>query len=497
MRTGPSLAVLALLLGCSPTSKPAGTSSHADPPAPSVDPPRCRASERVLAPLLIGADETFRASLRSASGQGVVVVAYDCHGLRVIEGCRAPGSYTFAATSRVDGVARVTQDEAWNLPLSSEASALSEEQVLGVAAARLGFLSTTTDVVHRDELRGACASSTHFVRAMSLGVAATRRGVAGSGLAAEDVLGAVPECGDAGERCMPTQLHLQPIRTHRAPEAWSSVPPTAVSPCPDGTKWTGLVCAKGKGEPENDMSSLDRSCEEGVASACAELGSGDGGRPRLGRACWLGDAQACASYAEVALLGETPSGDGYEAWRRACEGGLGDRCWSWGMAAVQGATPFRELGAYDAWVRGCQRGSRESCHAAATLAMKEGKESEVLPLLTASCVGPEASWQGCMALGERWLAREGAEGSVLRATDIFERVCEMKVRAGCVRAARVSAERDRTFVLLGKACALGEVEACMEASALGPSGEGRKWLVEACERFRHSPACERLKGQGK
>jgi TPR repeat protein len=126
--------------------------------------------------------------------------------------------------------------------------------------------------------------------------------------------------------------------------------------------------------------------------------------------------------------------------------------------------------------------------------MKEGRESEVLPLLTASCVGPEASWQGCMALGEYFLAGEGVERSTLRAVELFERVCEMKVRAGCVRGARVAGDRDRTYSLLGKACALGELDACMQAAQLGGNpGEGRRWLVEACERFRHAPACERIK----
>ncbi|PKN49708.1 MAG: hypothetical protein CVU63_01375 [Deltaproteobacteria bacterium HGW-Deltaproteobacteria-20] len=505
MRTGPSLAVLAalLLLGCTPTSKPAGASSHADPPPHAVDPPGCRASERVLSPLLVGADEAFHASLQRASAQGVVVVAYGCDGLRVLEGCRAPGSYAFAATTRVDHAARVTQDETWNLPLSREAVALSGEQVLDVATARLGLLSTTTDAVHGDELRGDCASSTHFVRSVSLGVAATRRGAVGSAVSAENVLGAtVPEgCGEgADRRCAPTQLHLQPIAAHRAPADWSSVQPATVSPCPDGTAWTGLVCAKGQGEPSrgpeaNEVSSLDRSCEEGVASACAALGRGDGGRPRLGRACWLGDADACASYAEVALLGETPSGDGYEAWRRACEGGLAHRCWSWGMAAARGGAPYQELSAYEAWVRGCQRGSRESCHEAAALAKKEARAAEVLPLLTASCAQSDPSWQGCMALGEAFLTGDGVERSTLRAVDLFERVCAMKVRAGCVRAARVAGERDRTFLLLGKACTLGELDACMQAAELGGiSGEGRRWLVEACERFRHAPACERIKG---
>jgi hypothetical protein len=165
------------------------------------------------------------------------------------------------------------------------------------------------------------------------------------------------------------------------------------------------------------------------------------------------------------------------------------------MAAVRGGAPYQGLSAYEAWFRGCQRGSRESCHEAAALAKKEGRAAEVVPLLTASCAQSDPSWQGCMALGEMFLEGDGVERSTLRATDLFERVCAMKVRAGCVRAARVAGERNRTFSLLGKACALGELDACMQAAELGgPSGEGRRWLVEACERFRHAPACERIKG---
>mgnify|MGYP007070673428 FL=1 len=72
----------------------------------------------------------------------------------------------------------------------------------------------------------------------------------------------------------------------------------------------------------------------------------------------------------------------------------------------------------------------------------------------------------------------------------------MNVRAGCLRAAQTTGDAERSIQLLGRACQLGDLQACMQAATRShpTTAEGRRWLVEACDRFRHPPACEQLKG---
>jgi TPR repeat protein len=217
----------------------------------------------------------------------------------------------------------------------------------------------------------------------------------------------------------------------------------------------------------------------------------------LWRGCALGDAVACGASAEVLLEKSDPE-QGREAWRRACEGGLGTLCFSLGFHVQK--EPEEGFDAYTAWVRGCQRGNQASCYQAAMLSMKRGgNPEEEARLLEASCSGVEPLWQGCL----EWAARmEKGELSPLTAKDaaqLYERVCEMKIKQGCRQAARLAKARGQDAQAsewLGKSCTLGDLDACVEASELAEAFDKKKqkkWLEEGCQRFRHPPSCEKLK----
>ena len=457
--------------GCASAPKQTGPLRDALPNPPISD--SCITNVRFTAPLTFGADDSFYASLLSASARGVIAVKYDCRGLRIVDDCYATGSYAFAATTLAETAVHVTRDNVHNFPFLTDTDILRLEKSVEILVVRTGLLSTTIYALHRDELRGDCKSATHFVQAIGL-----------------------QNCADGtATQCIPVQIHVRPIADRRFPEAWAPVLSAGLSKCPRSMTWNGVLCEKGEADTScettgstpcnsacelgidsecerlsvaDDGHVLQQACSAGVAAACAVVAQATGEPELFQRSCQLGDAASCARYTDLALLGETHLGGGYEAWRRACEGGVTELCWSWGLAAASGRAEFVGLYAYDAWVRGCQRGHGDSCFEAAAMRRArasggEGHVEDVVDLLAASCAAPLVNWQGCLALGEDLLAQGGGERTSERALKVFERVCELKVRAGCVRAAAATLDRDRSRLLLGRACILGDVDACKQA----------------------------------
>lgn len=275
-------------------------------------------------------------------------------------------------------------------------------------------------------------------------------------------------------------------------------------------------------ETENDRL-LRTMCQKGVASACLRLARATKEMIWLDRACDLGDVVSCTVFTSMILSGNTRfDGDATRLWNhrspwlRACHGGLAEWCWSWAQFNPSEHPRGRRPNRFETLVRGCQRGHKDSCFEAAKLERlytsapndrddEEDQEQSdenaqwidhwtVANLLTASCADPNPNWDGCMALGEALLVGDGFEPSEDRAMAVFERVCSMKVRSGCSRAGRLAQDKDRAFSLLGKACSLGDLDACIRAADLGGmTGEGRRWLTEACERFGHAPACHAVR----
>ncbi|HNZ22399.1 MAG TPA: hypothetical protein PLJ27_03440 [Polyangiaceae bacterium] len=508
------------ILGVGNCLPAASSMSAPTPAAPSMDsgsttPSRSRFDDAILAPLLIGARDSLRASFRKNTGDSVMVVSYGGDGLRLLDACHVPGSYVFVPTSPRLGRERVTPSDAPNLPWFEGGSSLSAEQSMPISVVRSGVSSTSLQGVYRDELRGDCGSATHFVVRIDFGSAT---------MGEDEAPGppTVAACTDPAQNdCEPVQIQLRAIAAARPPEAWSERLPPPNDACPQGLRWTGLLCAKHGLESECTESNQDgcgRQCEQGDAHACARLSKPiddslldraceagvpsachrEGQKPdtaRLQRGCWLGSPRACALYADLSLLSESPAPDGMLAWRRACEGGMASWCWSWGLAATSGDERFLGLRAFDAWVLGCQRGHRASCYEAFKLLESQGKTAQGVAYAVASCADPDPNWQGCLALGE-WLVQQEQHDSTARGAEVFQRVCAMNVRAGCLRAAQTTGDAERSIQLLGRACQLGDLQACMQAATRShpTTAEGRRWLVEACDRFRHPPACEQLKG---
>ena len=262
-------------------------------------------------------------------------------------------------------------------------------------------------------------------------------------------------------------------------------------------------------------SRLKDACERGTGSACTWLARHDEREGRtdvvslLDRACALGHARGCAGRAAGMSDSTESMADpgGVRAWRRACEGGDGAHCWSLGLA-VEAETIEIEAPVcpFEPWVLGCRAGDPSSCFAASREASEDGTlRPTSAALLSAACPNdsrPEtpAHWDACLERAGMLERGEAGEADPDQAARLYERVCDMKIRAGCREAGRMARKRDedgsgeRAVALYGKACRLGDTGACMRAAELAGE-EGHAWHERACRWFRFQPACARLDGR--
>lgn len=521
--------LLVVLSGCTPAPITPRSSEH-----PSIAPSRtpqsaqsaCGDTGGPASPWVVDATVEQRRALNRARSRGSMVFAYDCRGLRLLEGCRAPGSYTFAAITPQPQALQLddTDSYAAKLPLTAPTAPLGIGESLRVEALTVGVWSSTTQATHVEELDGSCSGATHIARNVVVGAFTLHRGRTRDAPTAESSSplrpsaelthscqgspGASTGCDEA------VSLALQPILAERPPKAWASNETRAdTPPSHSGARADPSSCTR------ESMAACERGCQAGASEDCMEgavsyvrARDDEAGSRMYQRACWLGHAKACGEVASVLLEGARPEARamGHAAWRRACEGGLSSWCWALGMSLAGGQLEGLDgLSAYDAWELGCQHGSRESCYAAAQWRTEGGAgRLSVATLLRASCpepgpgpTAPDAHWNGCLALAGLLERGEGVESQPRRAAALFERVCDMKIRVGCREAARMAeggiggpVNRALAERMHGAACRLGDGEACMRAAALAASETGSgagAWYEEGCRRFKYAPACER------
>lgn len=478
-----------LVAGCGtthPRTGPAANPQSETTAVQSSEPPWCWDTSGPAAPFVVDDPEQQRSlSARVASGTPVVV-AYDCAGVRVLSTCRAPGSYAFAPVEprKIEG--RLGGRALRVANLASRGDSTRE-----VSVPVTGRYSATATTWHAEALRGECEAATHVAGAIWV---------------------------DEAE--VPVRLVLEPVLPARIPARWSrpvgEQGGSGTTACPAGFDLVGELCLdQTTASVEGETAVLERVCASGFERVCERLvqdpgfGRGDrwleaacgagqgaacvrlgedgkraGASALLQRGCDLGNARGCREYAKRQLRSAAATGSeaGYRSWRRACEGGSGSWCWSLGLALAEKPRPGLDGStAWEAWVLGCLSGSLESCWAASQV---EGQKPEPgidrLALLEASCPEPSTEsdvwghWNGCMDLAS-WLERgDGVAASPARAAEIYERVCDMKIREGCRQAARMAEEgsgsdRARAARLYGEGCRLGDTDACKRAAEL--SGE--------------------------
>jgi TPR repeat protein len=498
MRQVAFLAMATVLAGCTPAAqaiRPADrTASEA------VDPKgdwQCQAVSSHGEPLVVDLAAHERANLEEAMHDGVAVVSYDCHTLRLLQGCSVDGDYGFMPVSRKAEVVQLddASELRANLPAGVLAAQLSADVNTGssleIAMILVGKRRTTVRAVASEILRGgsACAGATHFIRgahvgafALGLSTKGTTRAAASVFLEAEGRSSKVGEYRDGQpETCTqvvdnqpsPTcsallRLELVGIGHPSTPVAstLSSSEPTAstASPCPAGLTIISGKCAR----PSEQKPHL---CEYRNLPDCTNQ-------------CARGDAGSCRNLAVMYYQGEGVAQDALRSIRyfeQACTAGEPDACADAGRQYKNGVAvakdPLRAAGLFQ---KGCDAGDPASCSLLGFM-YEDGTELKRSPTRAAALLGRACDGGiplTCATLGGMYLGRETASTR------------EAKPE-------RLPLDPKRGVVLMQRGCDGGVMEACGVLGMLlqmGSNGvpvdepRGKALVKLACDSSKTIPA---------
>jgi len=363
----------------------------------------CGGLAKPVSPLVVDLKSGDRTDLEVAMKQGVAVVAYDCKGMRILDGCKLEGSYEFAGvTPKEDLIQISSRDELWaNLPLSigKLEGEVSGSSSIDLAVMLVGKRGTLRGDSARPELKGKCEGATHYVRAAHVGAFSMARGEKGKVRAAVELFsvgtkgeseskknvvnrdGDVKSCKSAkpGAKAPPDQcgatvrLLLEPILDKRDPERSASPPPPpkpVENPCPEQ-----YTLASGKCVPtatasgprlckSNDAAECETQCNAGSLESCYRLSftvkDDQRAADLLTKGCDAGLADACSELGNRLLRSDQAKGLALK--EKACALGNAWVCWNTGLWYLEGrGAPKNESKAVYLIDRGCSLGYAPSC----------------------------------------------------------------------------------------------------------------------------------------
>jgi TPR repeat protein len=513
--TGAACAVLGVFvtIGCS-GSAASGLRPDTQTASGATGEDSCRVINDRDSPLVIDWKAHERSSLEEAMHDGVAVVAYDCHRLRLLRNCTAKGTYEFFSTGRKEAVLELKDSDAVRASFPTAGVALAQKfhaemergMTLDLATVLVGKQRTSFDSLTPAQLTGDCEDATHFVHATFVGAYAlgtgTRARVAAaasifSGEASSDELRGVREgdparCvaraqGEPGpEGCM-APIRLELIRIGAKPATATSDEPAA---CPVGLVRGASGCVapskpKGSCNP-TDVIDCSSRCDQGDGDACFASGRllespkklnlvNAVQRYRVG--CERGSMAACARFAYFEESGwNVPANDAdaLALYKKACAAGEGAGCSGQGTMLAKGFGGARDVAAGVAlFRRACDLGSASGCRKLA-----------------------ESHWSGA-----------GVSQDDARAAQLFDRACSAGDLDACVGRARAletgrGTTKDETsaLLLLRRSCDAESLPACLalfdayqRKVAVGADPPGlAKTYTTACEGSRDGAACRNL-----
>jgi TPR repeat protein len=292
----------------------------------------CSGASKYAKPLIVDLDQDTRATLEASMKKGVVVVAYDCSGFRVLNACKAAsGNYEYAGVSRKEEVIQMKSEDDVHGTLPISAIKVSAEVKSGrsidLALVRVGMTSTPLASLTRADLTGACEGATHFVQSATLGAYSMATGSVGKvGAVAEmfkvgagseserkamnkdglleDCQKSDPDASTPPTQCRaPLQVDLLPITGGNAvasdPAATNAaaavavavekapaekpakvegrVPVIVANPCPEGFAFADGLCTRAASGPKlcdpTNESECTAECDKGSAESCLALGN--------------------------------------------------------------------------------------------------------------------------------------------------------------------------------------------------------------------------------
>ncbi|MEJ7735322.1 MAG: tetratricopeptide repeat protein [Polyangiaceae bacterium] len=446
-------------------------------------------------PLIVDWQPEQRGDLEELVHDGIVVVAFDAKGFRLLKGCSVPGDYGFVGMSMKTQVIRLEsqQEVAANLPLAGVGIAgkiggeLESGTTLDIAMAMIGKKRTTWKEVAREDLQGgsACEGATHFVRGMTVGAFAMKTGSKQKASAAVEIFGIGASGGTASSKGVdnsdgklaacdgadpdgegpPKQcaalirLEIEPItatRTAVAAEPSANDKPDVasndVAGCPRGMVQTDgkctlpqpskpHVCAPG------DAADCRAQCDKGNAPSCNVLGvmimHGKAGGPPdaskartlFDKACAAGLQGGCAN-ASVLGNGQGPSGPASpRGLEDACRAGETQACSALGFRYRQGIGVARDPSqALKYYTKGCNGGDQVACTNLSVLYSGSGgiPRDDKRALDLAMRACFGGVSTSCGNAGLRYEFGMGVPADMKRAATFFDRACKMS-KADCFR----------------------------------------------------------------
>jgi TPR repeat protein len=225
----------------------------------------------------------------------------------------------------------------------------------------------------------------------------------------------------------------------------------AHNPCP-----SGLVLSEGKCTiptanvvrlcTYGDAADCKAQCDRGDAGSCANLGLmfdlGQGVKPDASRAaqlfetaCEAGNAPACGRRGEMFLAGSGPgvdAGRAREFLRRGCSGGWMAACTRLGDLERKTGLAVNVLAMFE---RACRGGDGDGCASYGVIFGRGvGIPADPMKAVTYYTLGcDQNSLLGCTLLGEAYEKGEGVTADGARAADIYRRACDGGYADGCNR----------------------------------------------------------------
>lgn len=494
-----------------------------------VEGPKCGATPQYAEPLVVDWDTGARTDLEVAMKGGLVVVAYDCKTVRILNGCKLDGSYQFAGVSRKEQVVQMTSSDelAANLPLS--AVKLSTEVKAGksidLAMVMVGKRSAPLYEATAEDLAGACDGATHFVRAANLGAFAMATGTVGKAAAAAEVWkigasaksesekkamnkdGSIDACNastaDAfdppGECQSAIRLELMPIRATRKAKLDKEAAKderkvtTAANPCPTGYVLSEGICTTDQSKPHlcaaTDESDCAAMCSKGHAASCQNLGAlllkkdKTGAMAAYEKACAADVGDACGTLGWEMYTGEDDPADvkvkALGFLDKACKLGSPVGCENAGFVTEDGFSDYPKAAAY--FNRGCKFGNGFACFSVAQYYFDGDNgmpkdNARGLALLGRACDANNADECDDLAL-VYYEGKHGVAKNLALAAKVQERACKLDPTMFCGDAGKYFKElgdSGKAAVQWNRGCSVAKFdwESCRRLGVAYRNGEG-------------------------
>ncbi len=492
-----------LVAACGPTPHDSGGGgAKALPPSPTF-------ITGNLEPMIVDWQPEQRGDLEEVMRDGLVVVAYDNQGFRLLKGCKVDGKYDFMGMTRRERVVRLesVDDVKANLPLGGMGLAaqlggeFEKGATLDIAMVTIGKIRTTWRNVAKKDLIGNCANASHVVRGATVGAFAVDKGDRTRARAVAEIFGAggsggmssksmvrvvdgvlsdceqaLPDSPKAPGRCAAIiRVELIPINASedeahknnaddRSPELRDVCPP-------------GLVMVDGKCTKPNSGTVARKSvaeCTYGNARECLE-------------ACKVNNAKSCSKLALMAWKGEggSPQAQSEAAGvaGKACRDGDPAGCTLLGNFLLLGGQGVQKDSrkAAEAFAKGCDDGDADGCMMVGTILLtgRDGvpRNTQLASkALTKGCKG--GAHGACSDLGLLFLGGQGFNKDLPLAAGLFKKACDGDNSTGCSNYAYMQefgmgTPRDVQRAVLGyaKSCKLDE-SSCTWLAAMFQLGKG-------------------------